>query len=313
MPTSGNNQRLIYFGNERLATGVTTTAPVLRVLLGEGYDISAVVVHDTHTRSRNTRELEVATVAHEHNIPILSPEKPADILETLAGYQAAAGILVAYGKIIPASLITLFPSGIINVHPSLLPKHRGPTPIESTMLAGETETGVSIMKISQHMDAGPVFAQSSIPLSGTETKQTLADNLGQRAATMLREQLSGILDGSIAAHPQDDGQATYDQLITKQSGLLDVTKPAGVLEREIRAFAGWPGSRLLLDNLDIIITQASLAEKSPENPAQKILFASSKQLYLQTGNGVLLIHALKPAGKPEMAAQAFLAGYSKNL
>lgn len=313
MPNSGAKQRLVYFGNERLATGVTTDAPVLQMLLSEGYDVCAVVVHHTETRSRNARELEVASIAKAHDIPLISPDRPAEIISDITAFGAVAGVLVAYGRIIPNSFIDLFPMGIINVHPSLLPKHRGPTPIESSILAGDSVTGVSIMKISSKMDAGPVYAQSQVGLTGHETKQELVNTLGSTAAEMLRELLPEILSGALAPKAQEDSQATYDQLIEKQSGTIDTTKPATVLEREIRAFAGWPGSRLQISNMDVVITKATIAEAAPENHGQKTIFVSNKQLYIQTGDGLLHVQTLKPAGKSEMTAQAFLAGHAKLL
>lgn len=313
MPNSGSKPRLVFFGNERIATGVTTEAPVLRMLIAQGYDICAVVVHNTVTRSRNARTLEVASIAQEHGIPLISPDKPSEIIDQIRSYGATAGILIAYGKIIPESFIDIFPFGIINIHPSLLPKHRGPTPIESSILAGDTETGISVMKISRQMDAGPVWAQATLPLSGTETKQALADVLGSLAADVLRDRLPGILDGSIPALPQNDSEATYDQLIDKQSGTLDTNKPAMALEREIRAFAMWPGSRISLDGFDITVTQATALDNTPANATSSPLFVADKQLYLRASDGALRITMLKPAGKSEMTTQAFLAGYSNKL
>lgn len=313
MPNSGSKPRLVFFGNERIATGVTTEAPVLRMLIAQGYDICAVVVHNTVTRSRNARTLEVASIAQEHGIPLISPDKPSEIIDQIRSYGATAGILIAYGKIIPESFIDIFPFGIINIHPSLLPKHRGPTPIESSILAGDTETGISVMKISRQMDAGPVWTQATLPLSGTETKQALADALGSLAADVLRDQLPGILDGSIPALPQNDSEATYDQLIDKQSGTLDTNKPAIALEREIRAFAMWPGSRISLDGFDITVTQATALDNTPANATSSPLFVADKQLYLRASDGTLRVTMLKPAGKSEMTAQAFLAGYTHKL
>lgn len=313
MPNSGSKPRLVFFGNERIATGVTTEAPVLRMLIAQGYDICAVVVHNTVTRSRNARTLEVASIAQEHGIPLISPDKPGEIIDQIRSYGATAGILIAYGKIIPESFIDIFPFGIINIHPSLLPKHRGPTPIESSILAGDAETGISVMKISRQMDAGPVWAQATLPLSGTETKQALADTLGSLAADVLRDRLPGILDGSIPALPQNDSEATYDQLIDKQSGILDTNKPAIALEREIRAFAMWPGSRISLDGFDITVTQATALDNTPANATSSPLFVADKQLYLRASDGTLRVTMLKPAGKSEMTAQAFLAGYTHKL
>ena len=147
--------KVIFFGNERLATGVTTTAPTLRALIAAGYELVAVVSHYEQANSRTSRDLEIAAVAKEQNIPLLLPNKPSEIFEQLKSFNADVGVLVAYGKIIPQSIIDIFHKGIINIHPSALPMHRGPTPVESVMLNGESFTAVSVMQLVSAMDAGP--------------------------------------------------------------------------------------------------------------------------------------------------------------
>jgi methionyl-tRNA formyltransferase len=307
--------KVIFFGNERLATGLTTDAPTLRSLISAGYDIVAVVSHHTDSRSRNGRNLEIAEAAAEHGIPVLLPERPADIIEQLKAYDARIGVLVAYGKIVPESIINIFPCGIVNIHPSLLPGHRGPIPIESVILDGSRETGVSIMQLVRGMDAGPVYGQFRLPLSQNETKATLATALLQAGGALLLELLPGILDGSCQPAVQDDSAATYDERITKEAGVLDFTKPAEQLEREVRAYIGWPGSRTSVGNTDIIITAAHVEARSAESndvnqdgqPGE--VWRGDKQFGFYTAQGILVVDKLKPAGKPEMTAQAFLAGY----
>jgi methionyl-tRNA formyltransferase len=155
--------KIVFFGNERLATGVTTTAPTLQALIDAGYEVCALVVAQNQSgASRKARKLEVAEIAEQHGIPVLVPAKLDDIAGQLKDYGAEIGILVAFGKIVPQAILDIFPHGIINIHPSLLPKHRGSTPIESAILFGENETGVSLMQLVQKMDAGPVYAQETV-------------------------------------------------------------------------------------------------------------------------------------------------------
>lgn len=149
------------------------------------------------------------------------------------------------------------------------------------------------------MDAGPIYGQSEFELDGTETKQSLADQLIEVGKSMIIELLPGILDGSIIALPQDDSRATYDKLITKDDGMIDLGKPAIQLEREVRAYMEWPKSRTVLAGKEVIITKAHVAQT-----------AEPKQLVLKTAKDYIVIDRLKPAGKPEMSAQAFLAGYT---
>ncbi len=308
--TPSGNKPLIFFGNERLATGVSTTAPVLRALIENGYSIAAVVSNYESATSRSSRELEVASIAHTYHIPVLLPGKPTEIADQLASYGAEMGILIAYGRIVPQSIIDLFPKGIVNIHPSLLPLHRGPTPLESVLLAGETKTGVSIMALAKEMDAGPVYGQAEVNLKGNESKQALADLLSETGKSMLLELLPGILEGSIVALPQDESRATYDSLLKKDDGVIDWRKPAQVLDREIRAYLNWPKSRTMIAGKEVVITKAHATNHSSE--AGKIT-AEHSILNVGCGEGSLVIEHLKPAGKQEMTGADFIRGYGSKL
>lgn len=312
--------RLVFFGNERLATGVTTTAPTLKALINAGHKVVAVVSNYERGTSRNARELEIQAVAEKHGIPVLLPENPADIIDQLKNFNADVAVLVAYGRIVPQNIIDVFPKGIINIHPSLLPMHRGPTPIESVILDGSAATGVSVMQLVKAMDAGPVFMQTQVELSGTETKQELADHLLEIGGKMIIELLPGILDGSVLAKPQNDSTATYDKMITKEDGRIDWTKSAEFLEREIRAYAEWPKSYTTLAGIDLIVTKVHVVLGQSE-PIGKIFKVAAENmdldnnglLFAQTAEELLAIDFLKPAGKKEMTAKEFIAGYGKNL
>lgn len=308
--TAGRRPRLVFFGNERLATGFTTDAPTLRGLIQAGYDIAAVVSNYERSRSRSVRELEIAAVAESHGIPVLLPDRPSDVIDQLRGYGAAAGILVAYGRIVPQSVIDVFPCGIINIHPSLLPLHRGPVPVESVILNGESETGVSIMALAKAMDAGPVYRQVRLPLRGDETKLALTAQLLEMGRDALLGCLPGILDGTLQPQPQDDAAATYDGLLGPQDGILDPAKPAVRLEREVRAYLEWPRSRTVLGGKDVIVTAAHAAPagEADGREAGSVFATADKRIALVTADGVLIIDRLRPAGKSEMDAGAFLAG-----
>ncbi len=312
------SKKILFFGNERLATGVSTTAPILQDLIAHGYEVSAVVVAQNDIgKSRQARQLEVALVAQEHDIPLLSPGDLSDpkAHEQLAAYGAQAAVLIAYGKIVPPAVLALFPRGIVNLHPSLLPQHRGSTPIESVILDGTRETGVSLMRLAEKMDAGPVYAQTAAALSGRESKQGLADQLSSIGLELLREHLPGIMDGTLSPVPQDETGATYDDHIDKAHSAIDWSKPAERIEREIRAYSGWPRSRANFGYTEVIITGAHIQE--PKNNEDEVASTTpgslwldgSKQIGMTTGHGILVIDSLIPAGKREMSAQAFLAGY----
>jgi len=305
--------KIVFFGNERIATAVSTTTPTLKTLVNSGFDISAVVVNNEKTLSRKQRELEVETYALSRNIPVLKPKKLSEITEQLREFSADIGVLVAYGKIIPQSIIDIFPHGIINIHPSLLPLHRGSIPIESVILNGETKTGVSIMSLASAMDAGPVYSQTTITLNGTETKQDLADSLLKIGAEQLSELLPGIVSGELVPTEQKHDQATYDQQIQKQDGVIDWNKTAIELEREVQAYAGWPQSRTTLGTTDCVITKAHALPSNIEHHVPGQIEHHKAPLVIKCGDGSLCVDVIKPAGKKEMSAAGFLNGYKSRL
>ena len=307
------SETIVFFGNERLATGVQTTAPTLQALIDAGYNVAAVVSNYETGQSRNARTLEISVIAERHGIPVLLPAKLSDISEQLRSYNASVGVLVAYGKIVPQSVIDIFPRGIVNIHPSLLPLHRGPTPIESVILSGEAQTGVSIMKLVKEMDAGPVYAAREVPLKGNESKQELSDKLLQIGKDLLTASLPGIINGTLTPKSQDDSQATYDTLLSKEDGIVDWSKSAVRLAREVRAYAEWPKSRTELAGKEVIITEAHVGEYPDLTDRAKPFIAPDNLIGIPTGQGILVVDRLKPAGKREMSAKEFIAGYGRLL
>lgn len=294
------SKKLIFFGNERLATGVSTTAPLLQALINDDYEVAAVVSNYTAATSRNGRELEIADVAKAHNIPLLLPESLEQIAEQLEDYRAEAGVLVAYGKIIPQAIIDIFPRGLVNLHPSLLPLYRGSTPIETAILNCDAQTGVSIMNLVAKMDAGVVFAQETLNLNGKETKQQLADSLGELGAELLVKSLPDILDGKIMPKPQNHAKATYTWRIEKEDGILDFSLPAEVLERQVRAYAGWPKSTTRIYSQKIIATKAKVVKTNDDDA-----------LVMRCHPGYLEIEELiGPSGRT-MTGVEFVRGYRK--
>lgn len=295
------SKTIVFFGNERLTSGIKSTdAPLLRGLIEYGYTVAAVVSHHTDSNSRNNRPLEVAEVAKAHNIPVLLPNKPSEIINQLKSYNAEAAVLVAYGKIIPQSVIDIFPKGIINIHPSLLPKYRGPTPIEAAIRNGDSSTGVSIMQLTAGMDEGPVFAQEIVPLKGTETKFELYDVLSQKSAELLFYTLPRILDGTLKPTPQNDTEATYCSLLKKEDGRLNLSElTAAEAERTVRAFLGFPKTKLTFGTHTIIVTKAHVSQ-TQKTPLDFIC---------RDGAYFSVDELIAPSGR-SMTGQAFLQGYA---
>ncbi|HRV75933.1 MAG: methionyl-tRNA formyltransferase [Candidatus Nomurabacteria bacterium] len=295
-------KNIVFFGNERLASACTTRLPILNALLDSEYIIKLILISEKGTKSRNKRELEVKNFAKKNNIELFIPKDLDDLVKKLFEVNAEVGVLAAYGKIIPQEVIDIFPEGIINLHPSLLPKYRGPTPIESAILNGDHETGVSIMALESGMDSGPIYIQTKLKLNGSESKQNLADTLGELGA----QKIIKVLKEEPTPKPQT-GEPIICSLIKKEDSILDLSRPTETLEREIRAYLGWPGSKLTLnlkDNkeLEITITEAEVTREDDKSP-----------LTFKTSKDYLKVTKLKLPGKPEMTTKDFLNGYRNIL
>ena len=260
------SKTLVFFGNEKLATGVVNVQSVI------------------------LRAIEAAGFTIEQNL--------TGPLSDLRPHQAQLAVLVAYGHVIPQHVLDEFPLGVINVHPSLLPTYRGSTPIEQTILDGSTEAGVSIMKLVSGMDEGPIYGQQSLELSGHESKQELTETLQQLGAVLLTNLLTSIADGSLIPKVQL-GEVSYTKRLEKADGTIDSAKPATQLEREVRAYQGWPKSRTEIAGNSVIITKAHVSTDS------------KTPLDILCGDGVYLSidEIIAPSGRT-MNASAFLNGYA---
>jgi methionyl-tRNA formyltransferase len=304
MTTPKSPGRLVFFGNERLVSGLRhTEALLLTGLIQRGYEIVAIVVNQADTKSRNARELEVATLAREHSIPLLSPDKPADIIEDLVAFSADAAILSAYGRILSGRIINVFnPIGIINIHPSLLPRHRGPTPIESTILDGDKVAGVSIMQLTPGMDEGPIYAQTSFATTGHEEKFELYEKLSKAGADLLFDVLPSILNNKLEPKPQSNIDVSVTSLISKDDSKLDpYTDDASVLDRKIRAYQGYPKPRLSLFDNEVIITSATVVDAVDPNA---LLIPCHGDTWLRIDS------LIAPSGR-SMDGASYMRGYKK--
>lgn len=299
---------IVFFGTEDFSLAT------LQALIDADYPVRAVVTKPDQPKGRGHHVIAppVKVIAQQHNIAVWQPQRLADIADDITALGDPIGVLVSYGKIIPQGIIDLFSPGIINVHPSLLPLYRGPSPIEAAILGGDQKTGISIMQLSAAMDAGPVYTQVSIPLTGSETATELYQSFGAMGAKLLVEVLPRIINGSLTGTPQQDDQATYCSLITKADGHIDWQDPAATIDRQIRAYIQWPQSRARIGQLDVIITQAEITD-TPSSETPGSLTLTNTDLFVHTGDYLLRITSLKPLGKKEMPVQAFLAGYRAQL
>jgi methionyl-tRNA formyltransferase len=289
------SKTIIFFGTEDFSLTVLTA------LIESGYNISAVVTKPDSKKGRG-QQLAVPPVklfATMHNIPVWQPHKLSEIKDDITALKDPAGILVSYGKIIPQSIIDLFTPGIINVHPSLLPKYRGPTPIESAIANGDERTGVSVMKLSAEMDAGPVYATKVYELEGTETQPELYQTLASFGANLLLETLPDILEGA-EPEPQNEEEATYCALLHKDDAWIDpLEQTAEKAERLVRAHLTFPKSKIKFQDKDIIVTKAHVVD-TKKTPLD---------IEFQDGAFLSIDELIAPSGK-RMNAAAFLRGYA---
>lgn len=299
---------ILFFGNEKIATGISTKAQIFRGLIESGYDIKALII--SQKLDRYTDQLEIVRLAKASSIDIKSYSNLKQSAEEIAEYNVEAAVLAAYGKIVPQEILDIFKIGIINIHPSLLPKHRGPTPIESAILNGENSTGVSIIKLVAAMDAGPIFKQESIKISGNETKQQLADALDKLGEKLLLDCIDDILNGSLNPAEQPTEGITYDNLITKNDGIIDWQEPWVNIERKIRAYSGWPKVRFYLSDIELTLLAAHFEDKTGV-PGQVITHEGSLAIFCI--DGLVVIDSLIPAGTKQMSGKDFLLGYGDRV
>ncbi len=291
-------KKIVFFGTEDFSL------VALKGLVEAGFEIAAVVTKPDSKKGRKQliTPPAVKIFALQHRIPVIQPVKLKDHLDEIKNLGDNIGVLVSYGKIIPKEIIDIFKPGIINLHPSLLPKYRGPSPIESAITNGDTVTGVSIMKLVAAMDAGPVYKQIEYPLLGNETKPELYEKLAQIGTENLVDILPSIDDGSLQPVDQVEADATYCQLLGKENGLINPLEiTAQQAERLVRAFIGFPKTRMLFENVEIIITKSHIST----NDTEPIIIKCKDSTYLS------IDELIAPSGKT-MSATAYINGLINN-
>lgn len=264
--------------------------------------------------------------AQRHNLRIIEVSSKKEISEKIATerFGSTVAVLIDFGIIVSQDVIDAFPLGIVNSHFSLLPEWRGADPITFAILSGQERTGVSLMLLVEAMDEGPIIGLGIQDLDNSFTAPGLTEKLIKLSYALLRDQLPSYIDeGESKGIPQSDlsgiitdfeypSTPSYSRKLTKEDGLLDFTKPAEQLEREIRAYLEWPKSRTVIAGKDVVVISAHTTNaRDTRLPGE--IFIDTKQLCIQTADGVLVIDRLKPAGKQEMSTEAFLAGYRNEL
>jgi len=298
--------RFVFLGSPPFAT------PVLERLLLSRHTALALVTLPDRPRGRG-REVEpspLVSLARERGLPVMQPADP-HAEEFLAGLRALAPevlLVASYGVILRESLLKLAPHGALNVHASLLPRHRGASPIQAAILAGDAITGVSLQRIVQRLDEGDVLLAREVPIGAQQTAGELLAELAAKGGEIAVEGLDLIESGRARFMPQDPARASYARKLKKEHGRIEFTQPAALLERHVRAFNPWPGARCLDPKGRELALQRARVHGAGVLGAPGELLADSERVLLACGSGALELLELTPAGKRAMSAIEYLRG-----
>ncbi|HEV3312509.1 MAG TPA: methionyl-tRNA formyltransferase [Chloroflexota bacterium] len=301
----GGETRVVFMGSGPFAV------PALEQLAAVHQLVAVVTQPDRPAgRGRQVQRGLVAASADRLGLPVLQPHsfKDSEAVDALRETQPQLLVVASYGKILPRRVLDIPERGAINLHPSLLPRHRGASPVAWTILSGESVAGVTLMEMSAKMDAGPIIAQREVPLSGDETTESLTAILSVENAALLMDSLPGFIEGTLVSVPQDEAAATYTNMLTKEMGWIEWTKPASQLEREVRAFQPWPVAHTILGGA-IRVFAAVVDDASGESPAGTVITLGNEGISIQTGEGLLVISQVQPAGRNRMAAADYARGH----
>lgn len=305
LPAAGTNLRLAFMGTPDFSV------PVLEALITAGHEIAAVYSQPPRPAGRGKKERKspVHEAAETHGIPVFTPLslKNADEHARFRGLALDAAVVVAYGLILPKEILDAPRLGCVNVHASLLPRWRGAAPIQRAILAGDTETGVTIMAMDEGLDTGDMLLAERVEITAETTGETLHDALSALGAKLIVPALAGLAEGYLEATPQPDEGVTYAEKLTRETGHLDFTKDAATLERTVRGLAPWPGAWFALDGARFKVFAAEVLELGVlGNDPGTVL---DEELTISCAKDALRITRLQRPGKAPMDAADLLRGY----
>jgi len=296
--------RVVFFGTPEFAV------PSLQALLGEGFDVVAVVTQPDKPQGRSRSTVvptPVKTAADAEDVPVLQPERPSDpaFVARLRALVPDVGVVVAYGHVLKPDLLGLPRLGMINLHPSLLPELRGAAPVEWAILNGLKQTGVTIMRMEEGLDSGPILLQIPHDIDPEETGGELAEHLSEMGAQALVEVLALYQTNGLEPHPQDHARATYAPKLTRDTARIRWTDPAERVARLIRGLDPRPGAWSELDGREVKLFGARAVEgRGTPGEVQQ----TDDALRITTGQGAVRIEEVQPAGKARMAAAEWVRG-----
>jgi methionyl-tRNA formyltransferase len=303
----GGGQRIIFFGTPEFAV------PTLEALLTSRHEVVGVVTQPDRPRGRGHRvsESPIKARAAEAAVPVLQPERLKDpqFLAALQSLRADLGVVAAYGKILTDAVLTQPRLGMINVHASLLPKYRGAAPVHRAVIAGERETGVTIMRVVKALDAGPMLAAIRRPIGPEEASDEVERDLARIGAPLLMATVDRLAAGTIREIPQDESAATYAPRLTKADGALDWSAPAGRIHDRIRGLHPWPLASSFLNGRRIILRRSRVDSDDAAAAAGSVIEAGGDRLIVAAGADAIAIAELQLEGKRPMTVREFLAGH----
>lgn len=307
-----NSLRIVFAGTPDFA------AQHLKALIESNHQIIAAYTQPDRPagRGKKLQASPVKQLALEHDIPVYQPEnfKAQDDRDVLAALEADVMVVVAYGLLLPQDVLDTPTHGCINVHGSLLPRWRGAAPIQRAIWAGDKETGVTIMQMNAGLDTGDMLHKVAYSIKPDDTSTTVYNALAESGPLALIDTLAAIESGNISPEPQDDTQANYAKKLSKQEALLDWTKPAAALAREVRAFNPWPVSYTVMQGKNVKVWQAEASADTTSAEPGTVIAAEKNGIKVAAGDGsVFVITSLQPPGKKPMNCQDFLNGRAEWL
>lgn len=300
--------RVIFMGTPDFAV------PTLKSLIDSEYELVGVVTQPDRPSGRGKRLTPppVKVMAEQAKIPVLQPRslRNPEAFETLVALKPDLIVVAAFGQILRQNVLSLPAHGCINVHASLLPRWRGAAPVVASILAGDDETGVTIMQMDEGLDTGPMIAKRAIPITTEHTGGSLTAELAELGSRLLLDTLPDWLAGNLEAQPQADDLATFAPRLDKREGALDWTQLAIDIERKVRAFNPWPGTFTFGPRGQLKILKAAVADavSLPTHNPPGTVFKQVRDVYVSTGEGILQLVTVQPAGKKAMSAEAWLNG-----
>lgn len=299
--------KIVFMGTPDFSVGA------LESLIEAGHEIAAVVTQPDKKKGRGNQVqfTPVKEAALRHNLTVYQPKRARDeeFIELLKEINPDVMVVIAFGQILPKSILTIAKYGCVNIHASLLPKYRGAAPIQWAIIDGEEKTGVTTMQMNEGIDTGDILETTEIVIDKKETGGSLFDKLSEAGAKLIVQTLANIEKGNINPIKQDDSKSNYAKMLTKELGYIDFNKSAIEIERLVRGLTPWPSAYTKLDGKTLKIWDCDVLDKEYDGECGEVVKIDKTDIYVKTGDKTLVINELQLEGKKRMETTAFLLGY----